>query len=494
MAVGTLFGFIVPPLIVPALGMARFGVWAFVSVLTGFLGMMGFGMNTAFIKHISLHHNRNETNGVNEVVNTAIFFYLALSAVMLPVLYFSMRLILRLFKVPAQLADEAFFIFMLGTATFFFSLTFNVFSSGLVALQRIDITNMLMIFHMGINFTGIVISVQRGYGLRGLIISQGIATFIFVIANYFIARRMIPGIRVHPRYFRPDRLKELMVFGLKMLVGHISSIVTTQTDKIVIVYFLGLNYVGQFQLGCQLVDRVRTQMINVDYVLLSAVAEMDARNENDKIKKLYVSSSKFVALMSFPIMVFLFFFAGTIMIFWMKNSGLDKAVLTIRLLAPGMLASMVTVAAINVLVGMGRPGLVSRMAASYAVANVALTLILVRFFGYAGIVGATSIAFIAIMPIVFLWANRILDVSHYDFVTRVFLKPGIVSIAMGALLYFVARRMGVLHMYTGRLPNFAVLSIAAVIYFGIYFIALIKWNYLDAFERGLLRSKLRIPL
>ncbi|HEX2971798.1 MAG TPA: oligosaccharide flippase family protein, partial [Tepidisphaeraceae bacterium] len=67
-----LAGFIVAPFLVHRLGQTGYGLWILVASLIDYFGLLDMGVRGAVGRQIALHHAKQNRQGVNETLSTAL--------------------------------------------------------------------------------------------------------------------------------------------------------------------------------------------------------------------------------------------------------------------------------------------------------------------------------------------------------------------------------------------------------------------------------------
>ena len=142
---GILVALVLTPYIIRHIGIERFGIWAIIGVLTGYFGLLDFGIGTSFVKYISEFYTKKEYEKINQVVNTGFAFYSLLAILIITLSLFIITPLLTFFKIPASLYNEALFVFLLGIILFAISNALSPFGAIQGGLQRMDITNKVAI-------------------------------------------------------------------------------------------------------------------------------------------------------------------------------------------------------------------------------------------------------------------------------------------------------------------------------------------------------------
>jgi len=144
------------------------------------------------------------------------------------------------FEIPPAFHNEASFTIFVGIVLFTASNALSPFSALQVALQRMDIINKISIAVSVPSILGTIYFLENGYGLRGLMLNNAIIFVITSVINIIISFKILPGLKVNILRFDKSMFHKLFAFGCRVQLARISGVVTTQTDKFLIVYFLGV--------------------------------------------------------------------------------------------------------------------------------------------------------------------------------------------------------------------------------------------------------------
>ena len=76
------------PFMIAKMGKQEFGILALMGAVTGYVGLLDVGFNSAFIKYISEHFTRGETKKINQIINSGFVFYILWSVLIISLSYF----------------------------------------------------------------------------------------------------------------------------------------------------------------------------------------------------------------------------------------------------------------------------------------------------------------------------------------------------------------------------------------------------------------------
>lgn len=482
---GILVALFLTPYIIGHIGVDRFGIWAIVGVLTGYFGLLDFGIGTSFVKYISEFYAKEDYEKINQVVNTGFIFYSIFAASIITLGFFIINPLLNFFNIPSNLYSEASFVFFLGIILFSISNALSVFGAVQTGLQRMDITNKVAIAISIPNIAGTILFLERGYGLPGLMVNNAIILAISSIINIIIAFKVLPELRFNPLLVSRSVLKKLFRFGTRVQITRIEDMFTFQTDKLLISHFLGVGLVTYYQLGSTIINRTRQLPLLLISAIVPAASELNAKTDRKKIRDLYLKGTKYLSLIGIPLIMLVFLAAPLIIRIWM-GEGYGRSVLVIQILAPCYLINFLTGMGTSIALGMGKPEFQMKAGALQLILNVALSITLVLIIGFIGVVVATLIS-LSLSSIWFMvMFHRNLRYPLLHFIRKTFSTPLIAclfpAIIIGTLNYSQATFL------SNRLANLGILGVETVLFISFYAFVIWKTSYLDKYDKNILTN------
>ncbi len=388
---GSVIGLFLTPYIIHYIGLERFGLWAIMTVITGYFALFDCGVGSTFVKFISDSYTKRDFKKINRIINTGILFYSFFGLVVMAVTLVFVHLFLGFFKIPPALLSEAKLVVVAGVFLFICNNALGPLSSIQSGLQRMDISNKIAI---GISFlyvAGIVFFLKSGFGLNGLIMNSIILSGIVAVINVAVAFRLVPSVRLGIVFFDWPMMRSLFNFGYRVQITKISGVITAQTDKILIVYFLSLGLVSFYQLGSGIVGSV----VGISSVLISALipafTEIETKGERVKLIEAYLMTTRYLAFLMVPAFVFLFISASHIMSVWM-GQGYDRAAFIVQILALSSMTNVIAQVASSTCLAIDKPQLMARGSVIVIVLNIILSLLFIKLMGFYGVAWGTMIA------------------------------------------------------------------------------------------------------
>ncbi|OGF45670.1 MAG: hypothetical protein A2452_01445 [Candidatus Firestonebacteria bacterium RIFOXYC2_FULL_39_67] len=486
-----LIAFILTPYIINKLGVERFGVWAIIGVLTGYIGLLDFGIGSSFVKYISEFYTRKDYKKINEITVTGLIFYFFLAILLIVGGFLLLNPLLSLFKIPAPMCDEAAFVFLTGIIIFALSNPFSVFSSIQGGLQRMDISNKIYFIISIPNILGTIYVLETGYGLPGLMILSAIIFAITSIVNVVIAYKIFPDLNISLSFFKIETLKKLFNYGYKLQVARLATLVAVHIDKLLIGSYISIGLVVFYQLAGTIIEQAKAVILLFVSALLPAFSELDAKGHKEKLVNLYVRGTKYLSYIAVPFFFLIFVLAPQIMHVWMGD-GYEKSVWIIRILAPGWLYALLAAVRGTFMQAVNRLDIEMRAGLVAAVVNIPLSLFFIVKFGILGVALGTTIALFFSATYSLVRLHRVLKIPIRNFLGQTVLWPLLLCSGAGLPVLFISVFYGSFLPGLSRGLNLAIFLSEIVFFSGLYLVILCVAKPFDEIDRNILAEK--IPL
>lgn len=488
---GILVALILTPYIIHHIGVERYGIWAIVGVITGYFGLLDFGVGTSFVKYISEYYTKEDYKSLNQVVNTGFAFYSLFGGAIIVLGFLLINPLLTLFKIPSHLYNEAVFVFLLGIILFGISNALSPFSAIQTGLQRMDISNKVAIAISMPMIMGTAYFLEAGYGLPGLMVNNAIILVIGSVVNIAIAFKILPKLKFNPFLFTREMFKKLFIFGYKLQISRFANLVSFQTDKLLITYFLGIGLVAFYELGSSITQKTRQIPLLLVSALVPAASEIETRKGKGSLNELYLRGSKYLIFVSTPLLFFLITNASLIMLTWM-GEGYERSALVIQILAVGYFAATVTGVASSIAAGVARTELDMKFGIFMAVLNLFLSIILIIKIGFIGAVLGTTISLTVASFFFMKMFHNYLGSAPLSSFIQLFYKPLIACIIPILMMFFLNYAFRNIALSFGRLVDLSILGLNGILFSGMYIGFVLLSKYFDEYDLVLFRNK--IPL
>ena len=399
------------PFVVHTLGKVEYGIWSLLMVLTGYMGVLDLGIRASTGRYVILYVGRGDRQRVDETIRTGLGFFVVVGVVVQvaaaligwvfpsafadvpPAYYGTVKLLLPLLAVNVWISAFA-----------------SVIGSVLPAYDRFDLRCGLDLTVLAFRTVGTIWALKAGSGLVGLSMVVVACNVLALAGNWFLSRRVHPGLRVWPLVFSRERLRELFTYGFYALIGTISMKIIGQTDLVVTGALISVAAVTVYSVGAMLIYYSSTLIEQINQTFFPPVQRAEARGEMGAVRWLFFRQVRLAMIFGLPMNVGFMVFGTAFIRLWMlkgdfTESNVCKAGLVMAILASSKLLILFESGADALLAAVGH----IRFSAIMNVANALLNLGLSVFFvvvldwGLAGVAAGTLVARLIVGTFIVPW-------------------------------------------------------------------------------------------
>jgi O-antigen/teichoic acid export membrane protein len=446
------------PLIVHRVGATDFGIWVVAGAVASFAFLLDMGVSAALVKYVSEHDAKGEPGEAAAMASAALWLY---AVVGIAVAAAGVPLGLALPKIFGAHGHTAHVVQWLAIFTAL-DVAVNVpaIAPGAVlkGLQRFPEANAISSAGALLNAAFVVALLLAGGGIVGVSAASAAASAITLAGALIAVRRLAPGYA--PRGIRRDgpRVRRLFRFSRSIAAIQIAVRLQTRLDTIVIAAALSVAHVTPYNFAQRLADGTRLATDQFGKVLLPLATEVGATRERDRIRSLYLTSTRLTMGLALAIGIPLILLGSPILRAWVGSRFAGHGDL-VTLLTLAALVDLPSYPAAAVLQSMERHQPIAWMALGSGVANLALSIALVGPLGAPGVAAATLIAssveiFVFVLP----YAARVIGVSARELGTQVVARLAAPAAALVVLVEVGRAALGT--GSTGRLLAVIVIALA----------------------------------
>lgn len=487
---GILVSFFLTPYILHRLGVERFGIWAIVWVLTGYMSLMDMGLAASFIRHTSMYYVQNNMKSLKEMISSGLFFYMLLGILLLgcaillavPILYF--------FKISPALKPQVAFIIILSVINLVIANMSNVFNSIFYGLQRLDICFKITAAISLQIVLGTIFVLENGYGLEGLMYNYIFASLTLLIVGIIVSYKILGGLwTIKFSYIKIPMLKKLISFGFNLQFTQLAQIVSFHYDKILISYFLGISQVTYYELGSRFVQVLRAVSSFMIPAITPAASEIDIKEGKNMVWELYIRVSKYFILIGIPVFLFSVLEVNHIIFIWIGNYYYLTGNV-VRILSIGFFLSLICTMVSSIVWGIGRVEMEFKRSIVTMVLNLSLSFILILKFGFLGAVFGTTISLV-IGSIYFIKIFKDYFEKSSKEILSQFFKPGIAGLSATVSLFLI-KKIFVETMFKNRIDAIISVGIKGLLFFLVYSGIILSIGYLNENDKALIKKMIPV--
>ena len=430
--------FLLTPFLVRRLGATGYGLWVLVGSLVAYGWLLNFGIQGTVTRYLAQHRARGEIEEARRMLATSLWCNTALGVVAIALSAAVAPIIPSVFNVPPdQRALTSWLVMLMGLGVGL-TIPSETGPAALRGLHRYDLSNLVTGLGTLLNVAGVVLVLLLGGGLLGVVAVGIPATLATQALGIWLVNRVAPELRFGWRGADRQLVATIIGFSWPLLLSHTSSLLQRKTDEIVIAAFLPVSAVTPYALARRLSDLGRELTKQFLGVILPVASELDAERDTVRLGSLYVTGTRLALAVFLPIGCTVTVLARSILTVWVGAGYADNVQIVAMLTLAGFMMTSELVAS-AVLQGMARHRPASIASFCSALANLVLSVLLVRPLGLTGValgtLVPTTLEYLVVMP----YAARVIGVGLTESLTRIWLPALTPTIPMVLVLWILQR-------------------------------------------------------
>ena len=428
--------FFLTPFIIQHIGTKMFGFWSLSVSILGTSALMDLGLSTALKRYLPKYYAENNLKKANEVVCSTGFSFIIIGIMTLLMVVLLAKplhelvgkgVALNIFKtVVIVLGVDAALQFPMRTLIGYFE---SHLKYGL--MSAIDIIKTLsrasLIYYFLFNNHGII-------AIAIITLFVNLSGNMLLIAFYFVRHG---DIQLRWKYIRFDTIKELFIYSYKNVVSALANLMRYNVDNLIIANFIGVSTITPYVIGSSIAKYFLESVSAFMGQTVPVFSYIDAENDIQLIKQVYFLLLKIAIFLSVYIGGMLIILGSPFILRWM-GKGFETSYTVLSVLTIGLTFSLSQFPTYNLLRGISKHSIVMFCSLGEGIANVILSIILVRYHGIVGVAFGTMIpmviSFLIVMPI--LTSRSIAYFNLIEFYLKNYGPAFLKSIFLMLVFYF----------------------------------------------------------
>ena len=395
LAVNIVVGVLLMPFTVRHLGTSEYGLWMLVASMTYYFQLLDLGYGNGLVRQFADADARGDVDEANRVLSTFVVVYAVIGlAAAAGVAFIIVYIIPRFPNLSHDQIERAQIVVGILGVRMAIGFPMTVFGAATTARQRFALNNTVAIVFALANAVVTYLVLVMGHGLVALVASTTAVGLSSYAAYAWTARRAFPELRIRPSAFAGRLVREVTTFSVYLFIIQIGVQMSFNLDNLVIGGVIGTSAVAVYAVTVRLADYQRQFCDQFNGMLFPVVVRFGAGGRTDALRDMLIDGTRIAMTLVIGVTICLLGFAEPLVTTWM-GVGFEGSVLPLYFLA---IAGVVLVGQGpigNVLLGTGRQQLIAFSTIGEAVANLALSLVLVHYVGMWGVAAGTAIPLIA---------------------------------------------------------------------------------------------------
>jgi O-antigen/teichoic acid export membrane protein len=390
LGVNVIVGIFLSPFIVHRLGDAAFGIWVLIFSVTGYYGLFDLGIRSSIIRYVSKYTATDDQGKLAAFINTALFSYTGIGMVSMVLTALLSSSVENVFKIPPEMHAQARILLLMVGASVSVSFPLGVFGGMLEGLQRFYILNWTSIVATLVRAALIVYFLNHGFGLITIaLITVGLPIISSVIRG-IVVFRLCP-VPFGFKYVDRDSFRHMANYGGTTFLVMVAARLRFRTDELVLGTMMSTVAVTWFNFGARIVDYATDFVSSLAQVFVPMSSHSEAIGDLDRVRKIYIAGNRVCAFLILPITAILIIFGKHIIRIWVGARYVPTSYPVLVVMIIPFALMLAQAASTRILFGLGKHQTMAAVTVIEGIANLILSIALVRPMGIVGDALGTAI-------------------------------------------------------------------------------------------------------
>jgi O-antigen/teichoic acid export membrane protein len=432
--------FTMSPFIVHTLGDTAYGVWALLTEIVGYLGLLDLGVRAAVTRYVARYRAVGRTDEAGQAASAAVGIFAGLSVLAVLIAVGLAVGAVPLFQIPEEYVGTARLVVILGGSSIGVSLVSGVFGGILAATERFDILNGVEVVSTGLRAMSLYVALICGAGLVGVALVQLGYTLLRGVLNYGLARREYPELRLSLQGWGRVEVRRIFSFSVALTLLHVSETALFEADSVLIGVFMPVHMITFFVIGANLTMYARRVIGAISGTIYPRISALQAGGAQEDLRRTVLQGGRLATAVVLPIVVTFVIRGESFIGLWMgpPYAGPSGQILTI--LSVALAAGAARQVATSAIVGVDRHRQLAPWYVGEAVAKIGLSLGLVQWMGLSGVALGTTIPNVLVsVMVVPRYLRRIFGIGLGETWVEFWIRPLLAVVPFAIASYTVER-------------------------------------------------------
>jgi O-antigen/teichoic acid export membrane protein len=390
--VGMTVPFFLSPFTVHHLGNVLYGIWILVISSVSYFQLLDLGLRNAVTTFVSKSRALGLHDESRRVFSAAVWLRIGISTLILVLAVLLDLWFPRLFSMPPELVRASRLAITLMALSLGVGLASGVPAAVLAAVHRYDWLSAVTLLRTLFRTGGFVYLLAHQRGIVALAAWELSASILMALVYTALCAWMVPELRRRIQPPDAETIRRLWGYGAYAFLITIGGAIINYTDNGVVGVFLSPGAVTFYAIAANLILCSREVIASMSNMFVPLASGFEAGGRTEKLRELLIRGTQASLLLSLPISIVMFLRGQTFIGLWMgrEYGPISGGVLQILLLNQVLTVANLTSG--GIVFGLARHRPLAAWAIFEAVANLLLSVILVRKIGIYGVAWGTAIA------------------------------------------------------------------------------------------------------
>jgi len=227
------------------------------------------------------------------------------------------------------------------------------------------------------------------------------------------------------------------------MIQGVATRVENSTDALVVGLVLGPAIVPFYSVPASLVGYVRTIGQTLTHVFMPLFSSLYALNDEERIRRVYMSASKYAVGLIFPLLIGIMVVGGPFIGIWIDPKFIDKADMIVFVLSLYVALTLFDPFRGRYLTALGKHGIFAKLVPISALMNLVLSIVLIHTHGIVGVALGSLLTVFLFSPYYTIYTCRHLGIKPMYYLKYSVLPAILPSVSMGIAIFLYRAEYGI---------------------------------------------------
>lgn len=406
--VAVLITFFLSPYVIRMLGDGRYGVWSLISELTGYASLLDVGIRGAVSYYVAYYAGQHSDDDIRRTVSSAFWTLSALGALTLLAGLALAAAFPALFKIgdldPAEVTSAMAILAVMVALT----LPFSLLNSILFGFRQQAFAGAADIVSRILAGIACAYALSQGGGLVALSLITLAGRLLTWLIQLGFVRSSPVALSLRPSWFSRLQLSRLLGYGSKSLLINFATLLIHRMDLVVISAFRGVEFVTIYTIGAMLVSYTFQLVSQLAMSYTPYLCNDAGAGSPQRLIDRFTDGQRQTNLLAFLIAGGVAAFGPAFLGLWVgerfvQGSWMLRSDVILFILLAAQLPRALQSISIQLLFATRKVTFLMWLSLAEALANLALSLVLVRSIGLPGVALGSLLPALVTQFIVLPW-------------------------------------------------------------------------------------------
>lgn len=414
---------ILPHFLAHDLDQEHFAAWALMLQIAALASYLDFGLQTAIARYLAQALERGDHERRARLISTAaILLALAGLLAFIVIGLLTMALPNIFHQVKSSLVQELRIGLVVMSACAGLLLPLSAFTGVLVGLHRNEFPALAIGGSRILGALAVILAVHFTQSLGWLAVCVGVSNLIGGLAQYRIAKNLLPDMCLRRQYFSKDIARELAHYCIGLTVFSFAMLLISGLDVSIVGHFT-FDAVGPYAVASTLITLVAGLSNSVFGAMMTPVAVLQARGELSRIRDLVIRSTQLSSYASLAITIPVFVYGLYALKVWVGPTYAPQALPILEVLLVAQAIRLIGNSYCTMLIATGQQKYGVTVALIEGFSNVIFSIAGAIWIGPIGVAWGTLIG--ALIGVVCMFPLTMQRAKDVPIPTQQFLREGI---------------------------------------------------------------------